>query len=1065
MAKDIAQTEVFRFVSRRPVQRVECEVLERDRVYCYDPEGPRTALHQDLASFSFRDQIVQRAQEYIAEGDFVRDIKGLKTAIGGLEEWLFTSEKPVAYNSLEQAVAEKFGMPAAQVIGLEDYQEDRLRLGDSIMAVATDSWRLHRNQDRLLRALRICRLLERMAVNDTALQGPEGIERACEAIVLLPTDVFPLPPVELRKPDTGAGGERPSGKERIERLRQRLRDLKSALAEFKKLDASDYVPWPEEETPDSGTSFGWLLRNEAVNKLSETTKQLLIDGGLDLDQVSAPEAMQHLEAEIARRGAELYGSSEPLKVIRYGDSSYTFREKAARTLPSSTPRPIDVTVPEGAGSARPIGMADLMLVRQRLLRYELGEIAHIENVLRGESKERFHRRSRTIEEMITTETERVEETERDLESTERFELKRECTETVKEESKLEAGLSLSGSYGPTISFEANTNYASSEAKEKSKSNSANYSRDVVEHAVSRLEERVREERVRRIVEEFEETNKHGIDNKGQPDHVIGVYRWVDKIYEQQVANYGRRLLYEFVVPEPAAFYLYALTNKPPEGVAVEKPEPPEVDENGNPVLPGDESQRRPLKPQDLAPDNYQHWVSKYRVSDVEPYPPSFKFSAKQLNADSSAEDGAATCQSAEVEGEENYIPTILAIAGVKYSKGSHSSLYVVAGKTAADFAGDDNMFSQTVNLGFCDPDWWKKEYGEVPIGVVPANVERFMVSFEFRCDLTEEGLSKWQLTTYTAIMQAYQALKAAYDDHLAAAAIQEGISISGRNPAQNREIEKTELKKSAISVAGGHHLEVFDAMRQLDDAAPEIDFKEAEAEGKYIQFFEQAFEWPHMTYVFYPYFWGRKPDPGAGRWVDKLTQIRDTDPQFEEFLKAGAARIVLPVRRGYEAALMHFVETGGEIWGGGDPPHVDEELYVSIVEEIREEQGVVIEKNEGTVSVTEGSDAVVGTGTAFAKEDVDREITILKEKYRIADVASPTNLTLTESYRGPTKEHAGYSIGVRLVGQPWDVRLPTSLVKLQQDATLPGEELPAGPSNNSNSGCLWAWIKKIFGWD
>ena len=46
-------------------------------------------------------------------------------------------------------------------------------------------------------------------------------------------------------------------------------------------------------------------------------------------------------------------------------------------------------------------------------------------------------------------------------------------------------------------------------------------------------------------------------------------------------------------------------------------------------------------------------------------------------------------------------------------------------------------------------------------------------------------------------------------------------------------------------------------------------------------------------YFFYPYFWGRKP-----LWVTKLL-LDDTDPLFAEFLRAGEARAVVPVRPGF----------------------------------------------------------------------------------------------------------------------------------------------------------------------
>jgi hypothetical protein len=63
-----------------------------------------------------------------------------------------------------------------------------------------------------------------------------------------------------------------------------------------------------------------------------------------------------------------------------------------------------------------------------------------------------------------------------------------------------------------------------------------------------------------------------------------------------------------------------------------------------------------------------------------------------------------------------------------------------------------------------------------------------------------------------------------------------------------------------------------------------------------------------------------------------LTQ--DVDPQFEAFLKAGAARLVIPARPGFEAALAHFQETG-DLWLGEELPDMFSDFYVSIIAEIK----------------------------------------------------------------------------------------------------------------------------------
>jgi hypothetical protein len=97
----------------------------------------------------------------------------------------------------------------------------------------------------------------------------------------------------------------------------------------------------------------------------------------------------------------------------------------------------------------------------------------------------------------------------------------------------------------------------------------------------------------------------------------------------------------------------------------------------------------------------------------------------------------------------------------------------------------------------------------------------------------------------------------------------------------------------------------------------------------YVRFFEEAFEWERILYFHYPYFWGWKPG-----WKKKFL-LDDVDSEFGDFLRSGATRVVFPVRPGFEAAIIHYLETG-EIWNGGPPPDITSSLYVPIVAEIEE---------------------------------------------------------------------------------------------------------------------------------
>jgi hypothetical protein len=80
---------------------------------------------------------------------------------------------------------------------------------------------------------------------------------------------------------------------------------------------------------------------------------------------------------------------------------------------------------------------------------------------------------------------------------------------------------------------------------------------------------------------------------------------------------------------------------------------------------------------------------------------------------------------------------------------------------------------------------------------------------------------------------------------------------------------------------------------------------------------------------FLSYFWARRE-----QWLHKST-IYDTDPLFTKFRQGGSARVVLPVHPAYNDAVMYFLENHGAIWNGGEPPRLQDPLFISLTEELR----------------------------------------------------------------------------------------------------------------------------------
>ena len=109
-----------------------------------------------------------------------------------------------------------------------------------------------------------------------------------------------------------------------------------------------------------------------------------------------------------------------------------------------------------------------------------------------------------------------------------------------------------------------------------------------------------------------------------------------------------------------------------------------------------------------------------------------------------------------------------------------------------------------------------------------------------------------------------------------------------------------------------------------------------EKHAEYIKFFEQCFDWEIMAYTFYPYFYAQ-----SDNWKALFRQSNGSDPIFQAFLQSSMARMVVPVRPGFEQAVTYFLETG-DVWMGNQLAiDRDDDLYLSIAEEVQSTEGVV----------------------------------------------------------------------------------------------------------------------------
>jgi hypothetical protein len=742
----------------------------------------------------------------------------------------------------------------------------------------------------------------------TAVGSPAGQPESAEAE---PVDALEAPLGSTSGPS--AGGPESAATESLDAFGEAValaltsaEPVYGALEEIAALVHPAFLNLPSDGVGSSPSGRPFTLNDEGKKRLTDTATDVLDELGLDTATEAVDSIIQALEMALA---AGVAVGVPPI---------------LAKSPPPSDP-------PEELPYLRDVGVADLLVVKQHLRRYERTDIAHIENVLIGETKSRTHRALERVEETITQERETIRERETELETAERFELNREMARTVQRDQEFGFSLSVSGKYGPSVEFTSNLQGSTSTSTEESVRSATRYAKDIAERSLERVVERVREEQVRRILREEEETNLHELENATN-HHISGVYQFLEKVYESQVFNYGIREMFDFMVPEPAS-YLWYLEGSESE-LNLPTP-PPRLD-----AYVSDATEITELL--------YPSLAAVFQAEGIEPPPPRFLITSAAVfhgqDAEGDAEVGKPrSVMNKDLDIPDGYRPYRALLRPLALTDDSltlaitvgHTRRVWTPGSGQIDIDDEDHeLGAESLDLSLLSESYLHENQGKLPMNVLAFETNSYSVAADVMFMRTDDEYKKWQLKTYDTLAAAYQDLVGRYDATVAelkAEAEAKAVDTTtrfGAPPSQNLKTIKAELKKHCISIVTRQRYEMFDVVQDGDP--PYFDFDDAADKGSYTRFFEQAFEWDQMQYVFYPYFWSQ-----AERWSPRFSR-QDVDPAFLEFLQAGAARVVVPVRPGFEVALTHYLETL-EIWNGeGEPPPINSPLYLPIITEIQE---------------------------------------------------------------------------------------------------------------------------------
>jgi hypothetical protein len=564
-------------------------------------------------------------------------------------------------------------------------------------------------------------------------------------------------------------------------------------------------------------------------------------------------------------------------------------------------------------------VCDHYVVKHTLLGYAEGEIEDIKNYLKGETKKHELRHLTVDEEEVVSETEQETTRTEETATQRRNEMSAVTQAEAQSQVGVNAGVKTDGQYGPTrVSTDVGFQYSSS--SKESRQTASEFSSDVLERSAETVRKRELKRVTRRHRSEVEQTQLHRVDNTAGAGHTVGIYRWVDSVWEATTYAVGKRLVLEFLLPEPGRPVLQA--RQAP--VTPSEPLPPELPTDLFATL-------TDAKAAELA--------AAYGVDGIAPEPLAYQVVGVPFSSDSTKPNGERilTMSVKDAKVPEGYVGSRVFVMVTAMDRTDTN----VASNVVVDVPGGrpENVFDALPNpwVFAGTPQQWRPNpdlrsilvrtdgpFGPgatVPVSVYAEDVRSFTGYVEIQCDRTAEALGKWKLDTIQKLAAGYQArLREAK-----AAQAAEGYLASER-PAPRVDLDALCRQGCIAAMLGSYP----DASADHDPAGWPLKGKVTGARARMVEFMEQAFEWGNLQYVAYPFYWADKKT----RW-GPLMEFDDPDPFTREFLRSGAVRVVVPVRLDMTPAVLFFLQTRIP-WFGGPAPTPGTPGYRAIAEEIRQ---------------------------------------------------------------------------------------------------------------------------------
>jgi len=398
---------------------------------------------------------------------------------------------------------------------------------------------------------------------------------------------------------------------------------------------------------------------------------------------------------------------------------------------------------------------------------------------------------------------------------------------------------------------------------------------------------------------MEDFTAHLIENK-HPDKSIRIdyFKRVRK-WQSSLFRYGVRLTYDVVLPDPGARLRAREVEL--QNIAAE--------------LAGEF--QLALTPSQITVFNWEGLADQYGVTLPAPPDQVRHIEVSQTVSFATPSDVVTGSDGVKYTSHHRVL-TLSVTAPVNYSLTNLNVFTSVQTWSVVNYPGWLNAYAgESINLvnadvnHYCNMDW------NLNGSQVPADGQTTVF---FRMQVAQSGLlrvtgtyvpteslmEEWRLAAWNIIRDAAVARAAQHRSYLRdrQAALQK--QIAGDDPVRLRRMEREAIMRSVLEWLFPGFQDASSVLANLPppgylDAAR---WQQVMQYGEYIKFVQTAIDWDNVMVFLYPYFWD-------SLWHESEKIFLDhPDPIHREFLRAGAARVILAIQPGFEDQVVSLLDQG-----------------------------------------------------------------------------------------------------------------------------------------------------------